>query len=199
MGCSQVCSNAEFCSCLCGDALMVPPNAPDWQIRAAEIAENLVRKELSKDERAAHTLLYAAELKASGKCASMKEAQKAGGKVAGKGRSADNRSQPAGGNLSTKPTTTQATATGVGISTNAVEKRVKAAAKAAGSAPVSIEKDTPEKLRELGAKALEQAQKGKGKAAHHAPPQRAPEPEEPAAERAAGLIAALDQCPQSGH
>jgi hypothetical protein len=90
-----------------------------------------VRKELSADERAAHTLLYAAELKASGKCATVEEKRKdgarKGGATSGNGR-AKVASPPAGGKATSTPTTTQATATALGITANAVEKRVKAAA-----------------------------------------------------------------------
>jgi hypothetical protein len=98
-------------------------------------------------------------LKASGTCATLKDAQSMGGKVAGKGRPGSDRSEPVGPDL--KPTVIQAAASGLGITENAVKKRAQAAAKAAGMGPVSIERDSPERLREAGQAALERAHEKK--------------------------------------
>lgn len=40
-------------------AVIYPADTPDWQIELAEVSENLIRKELTGAERAAHTAIYA--------------------------------------------------------------------------------------------------------------------------------------------
>ena len=54
-------------------AIIYTSDTPEWFIEMAEVSENLMRKELTAAERAAHTLLYAGLLKQSGKYATANE------------------------------------------------------------------------------------------------------------------------------
>jgi hypothetical protein len=90
---------------------------------------------LTAEERAAHTTLYLAAMKASGRCATVKERAAAAGAVGGR-TSGKNRQKSGVGTVGptpdSPPTVIQATASALGVTTNAVEKRVRSAARAAG-------------------------------------------------------------------
>ena len=47
-------------------AVIFPEDMPDWRCELAEIAENLIRQDLSDQEKQAHTALYAGLLKKHG-------------------------------------------------------------------------------------------------------------------------------------
>jgi len=133
-------------------AVIYTANTPEWFIEMAEVAENLVRKELNASERAAHTLLYAALAKQSGKYATASEKNANGGVVSGKSRGSL-KSVTSGDTLQ-KPTVIDAVSKGLGISKKQVHERVNKAAASIGLKGLSIEKSSAKELIDAGRKAV---------------------------------------------
>lgn len=155
--------------------VIFPNDMPEWQCRMAEVAENLIRKELTTKERDAHMALYVGLLKKSGTVVEGRKAQ-ATAQAESKGGA---RPEVLGSSLLTA---TQQTARDFGISDDTVRNRVRNATKLAKRNGVEVtNKATPEamsgdeliKVGEAAKKAAEvdraEATK-RGKAARHVNP-----------------------------
>jgi hypothetical protein len=137
-------------------ATIFPMDTPDWQCELLEISENLNRQELSSAERDAHTLLYAALLKAHGDVAPVNRSEAETSRVSG-GHSAHDRT-------ARKPTVVEKVADDLGVDKQTVHGRAARAAKSVG-AKVSLENTDPETLIKVGKEAAAVAQRSKGGAA----------------------------------
>ena len=120
-------------------AVIFPAAMPDWACKLAEVAENLVRKDLTPKQREAETALYAGLLKKHGLVVDANTARSEAKKnVENQG------SDPHGvGHL---PTTTEKVAADIGISDEQVRRRISNAAKTAERVGVAVGAKTPEKM-----------------------------------------------------
>lgn len=149
------------------------PDMQPWEYRFAEIAENLCRKELTPQEREAHTTIYLGLLKKHGGVIEADEARK---------HNARNQHSEAEGHpnhLGHPPTATRRAASELGISDETVRNRVRNTVNAAARNGVVINgKATPEamsadELATVGEAALKEAKADRAKAVINAKP-RAP-------------------------
>ena len=132
--------------------VVYPRETAEWECRAAEIAENLFRKELSPKERDAHTVLYLGLLKQGGAVA---EAPAVRG---------NRKSKPNGSVLI--PTATRQAAADLGVSDDTVRNRVRNSVELAVRAGIAVARATPEamtaeELEMVGQAALQQAEADK--------------------------------------
>jgi hypothetical protein len=162
-------------------AVIYPSDMPDWAILAAEVAENLCRKELSPKERDAHTAIYAGLLKQNGEVVEGRTAQgqaKSAGVIGPKSLGSNNL------------TVTRKTAADLGITDEAVRNRIRNASKIAVRHGVAVDKPTPEKMSgekliEVGQAALKAAEADKAEAARTGRSGRYVNPQEPLKDTAA--------------
>lgn len=131
-------------------AVIYPADTPDWQIELAEVSENLMRKELTASERAAHTAIYAGLIKQHGLAVSARTVGHATRKSDGHGLSL---------NLvkADKLTSvTSAVADAIGKSATTVHERIAKVAKVTGR-KVTAEASSGEDLVAAGREALDKA------------------------------------------
>jgi len=126
-------------------ASLVPFASEKDATKAAEIVENLIRAELSPDERERQTALYVALLKRGGEVIDAKA------KMAEAGRQAHLDICPAG--AAAMPTAMQKAAKDLGVSTRTIRRRVIATAERAGMGRMTPETATADQLEEAAQKA----------------------------------------------
>jgi ParB-like chromosome segregation protein Spo0J len=121
-------------------AVVFPANMPDWACKLAEVAENLIRKDLTPKQREAETAIYAGLLKKHGLVTDANTARSEAKKnVENQG------SDPH--HVGHLPTTTEKVAADIGISDEQVRRRISNAVKTAERVGVTVEsKKTPEKM-----------------------------------------------------
>lgn len=133
-------------------AIIYTSDTPEWFIEMAEVAENLVRKELTPAERAAHTMLYAGLAKQSGKYATASEKKAENGNKGNDKRWGGR--TVSSGHSATKSTVVEAVASGLGITKGAVHKRINTAAAIIGTKGLSVEKSSAKELIDAGRRAI---------------------------------------------
>jgi hypothetical protein len=129
-------------------ASIYPASMPDWRGELAEVAENLVRAELTPEERDAHTTIYAGLIKKYGDVVAVDKSANAMSRDAGGVSAHDGNGR--------KPTTREKVATDLNIDKTAVDKRVKRAARSVGK-EVTVEKTDADTMIETGKEALKHA------------------------------------------
>lgn len=136
-------------------ATIFPAEMPDWQCEAIEIAENLIREELSPAERAAHTTAYLALLKRYGNVVDSNTARKAHARNQYSEGVHQHAGDPpsltveGGGNGFRDPpslTATEKTSCDLGITDRTVRNRVRKTRELAASVGVTTTNTTPEKM-----------------------------------------------------
>jgi ParB-like nuclease domain len=158
-------------------AVVFPANMPDWACKLAEVAENLIRKDLTPKQREAETAIYAGLLKKHGLVTDAKPGPKA---------KEDQGVHPNG--LGDLPAITQKVATDLGVSDQTVRNRISNAVKTAERVGVTVEsKKTPEKMSgddliKVGAAAADAAESDRKEALERAVDPRKINPHQPVGE-----------------
>jgi hypothetical protein len=113
-------------------ALIWPAETPDWQVKMTEIAENLLRKDLTQSEREAQTVAYVGLLKEGGLVVRAGESR-ARGRWGAKNNKEDDLPLH-----SSKPTVREKAAKDLGVSVQTIGHHTKAAVKKARAAGVEV-------------------------------------------------------------
>ena len=154
--------------------VMYPASMTDNEVLAAECVENLLRKELTAAERAAHAMTYAGLLKKAGSVATVKERNADNGKKGGSGRPKNSGDKLLATAISTKPTVIEALQAvspasakakdGATTSAQAIRDRFNKAKAVAGiHADKTLETATGDELIEMGEAALRNIDSHKAK------------------------------------
>jgi hypothetical protein len=126
---------------------------PDWRCELAEIAENLCRRELSVQERDAHTTIYTGLVKEHFDVADANSRH-------GSATRRDDACISSDDGDATKATAREKVAQDLGIDKTTVDKRVKRTARSVGRT-ASVEKTDAATLTEIGHAALKRASAGR--------------------------------------